>query len=211
MRRFVETEPARLADLIQSAGATLPCSPVGDSLVLAGPSELLSGSRAALLCSAEAPGDAILRSHDAARYLRDVKQTVISGFHSPIEKECLRILLRGRQPIIICPARAIENMRIPRECRPAFDAGRILFLSPFQDKPRRVTRESAKRRNEIVAALADAAFIPHITPNGETERIAELLKKWEIPIAMSLDELKTFPLLAISDASTRAATSEEDV
>jgi len=32
----------------------------------------------------------------AARRMRDEGVTVISGFHSPIEKECLRILLRGK-------------------------------------------------------------------------------------------------------------------
>lgn len=160
------------------------------SLQLAGQRSILSSAKVVIFCSAETPGDTILRSHDAARYLRDSGCVVISGFHSPIEKECLKILLRGKQPIIICPARAIENMSIPRECRPAFDAGRILFLSTFKDKPRRATRESAKRRNELVAALADAAFIPHITPDGETARIAKLLQKWNVPICSTLNELQ---------------------
>ncbi|HSV74150.1 MAG TPA: hypothetical protein VLH79_10360, partial [Chthonomonadales bacterium] len=66
----------------------------------------------------------------AAR-LRDEGATVISGFHFPLERECLRVLLRGRQPIVICPARALEGMRIPAECRPAFHEERILYLSPF--------------------------------------------------------------------------------
>ena len=101
--------------------------------------------------------------------LRDAGVTVISGFHSPIEKDCLRILLRGTQPIIVCPGRAIEGMRIPRECRAAFEAGRLLFLSPFNERPRRVTQGSALRRNEVVTALADEVFIAHITPGGRTE------------------------------------------
>jgi len=69
---------------------------------------------------------------------------VISGFHSPIEQECLRILLRGAQPIVICPARTLDAMRIPTECRAAFAAGRVLFLSPFSHKPKRVTRDYKK-------------------------------------------------------------------
>jgi len=126
--------------------------------------------------------DAILRAHDAARCLRDDGATVISGFHSPLEKECLRILLRGRQPIIVCPARTIDGMRIVGELRPAFEAGRVLFLSPFTDAPRRVTRASARRRNEIVAALADEEFIAHITSGGEAERLAGLFRQWGVPI-----------------------------
>lgn len=152
------------------------------SLSTLGDTRLLAARKTALFCSARPPGDAILRAHDAAQRLRDEGVTVISGFHSPIEQDCLRILLRGKQPIIICPARAIETMRIPTECRAAFDAGRVLFLSPFIKQPVRVTKESANRRNEFVAALADDAYIAHISPGGQTARIAERLALWGMVI-----------------------------
>ena len=145
-----------------------------------GPVALLAARKTALFCSARTPGDAILRAHDTARQLRDEGITVISGFHSPIEKDCLRILLRGNQPIIVCPARAIEAMRIPPEFRAAFEAGRLLFLSPFTGRPRRVTQGSALRRNEVVAALADEGFIAHTTPGGRTEQMAEMLRRWGV-------------------------------
>ncbi len=145
-----------------------------------GPAGLLSAQKTALFCSARTPGDAILRAHDTARQLRDEGITVISGFHSPIEKDCLRILLRGTQPIIVCPARAIDTMRIPPECRAAFEADRLLFLSPFTEQPKRVTQGSALRRNEVVAALADEVFIAHITPGGQTEQMAETLRRWGV-------------------------------
>lgn len=155
-------------------------------LAAVGPAALLAQRRTALFCSARAPGDAILRAHDAARRMRDEGVTVIGGFHSPIEKECLRILLRGKQPIIICLARAIETMRIPPECRAAFDVGRILFLSPFTDQPKRVTKDSALRRNEVVAALADEAYIAHVSPGGRTARIVEMVLGWRAPLVSSL-------------------------
>lgn len=101
-------------------------------------------------------------------------------FHSPIEKECVRILLRGSQPIIICPARAIEAMRIPTELRTAFDAGRVLYLSAFAKQPRRVTKESALRRNETVAALADEAYVVHVTAGGQTALISKMLAQWGV-------------------------------
>ncbi|MFH0787252.1 MAG: hypothetical protein V2B13_06505 [Pseudomonadota bacterium] len=81
---------------------------------------------------------------------------------------------------IICPARAIDTMRIPAECRPAFDAGRILFLSPFAEKPRRLDRQSALYRNEMVAALADEVYLAHVQPGGDTGRLLSLLRKWEV-------------------------------
>ena len=154
-----------------------------EALVVLGDRSLLRSRRTALFCSARTPGDAILRAHDAARRMRDECVTVISGFHSPIEKECLRILLRGRQPVIICPARAIEAMRVPSELRPAFEAGRVLFLTPFVAHPTRITREAAMRRNEVVAALADDAYVAHISPGGDTARVVGLLLSWRVPIA----------------------------
>ena len=108
--------------------------------------------------------------------------TVIGGFHSPLERECLRILLRGKQPIIICPGRAIDKLRITGELRGAFDAGRVLFLSPFHKAPRRVTRESAWYRNQVVAALADEAFVAHVTPGGQTEHLVEMMHSWGVPV-----------------------------
>lgn len=162
-------------------------SRLGDSapeeLIALGNPDLLRTRRTALFCSARTPGEAILRAHDAARRMRDDGVTVISGFHSPIEHECLRILLRGKQPIIICPARAIDEMRIPTECRIAFDAGRVLYVSLFASQPRQITADSALRRNEMVAALADDAYIAHVSPGGQTTRIADMLLKWKGPLS----------------------------
>ena len=59
----------------------------------------------ALFCSVKCPGDLILKTYDLARDLRQAGVAVISGFHSPMERECLDILLRGTQPVIVCRAR----------------------------------------------------------------------------------------------------------
>ena len=144
--------------------------------------KLLPFSKTALFCSSRCPGSAILRAYDQAARWRDEGHCVISGFHSPVEKECLRILLRGKQPIIVCHARAIETMRIPTECSVAFDAGRLLFLSPFTKKPKRVTQDSALCRNKLVAALADDAYIAHVSPGGQIAQIAAVLKQWRVPV-----------------------------
>src|SRR6266487_2537343 len=77
-----------------------------------------------------------------------------SGFHSPIEKECLALLLRGAQPIVICLARNIERMRVPAVWRQPIADGRLLVLSPFAAPVNRATTKLTKVRNEFVAALA---------------------------------------------------------
>jgi hypothetical protein len=58
---------------------------------------------------------------------------VLSGFHSPIERDCLDTVLRGSNPIIICPARRLCHSRLPREWQKAIEAGRMLLLSPFNE------------------------------------------------------------------------------
>ena len=133
--------------------------------------DLLALPKTALFCSARCPGRAILPAYDQAVHWRDAGRCVISGFHSPVEKECLQIMLRGSQPIIICPARALPQ-RVPPDWKKPLDAGRLLILSAFTATARRVTAELAARRNELVAALADEVWFAHIAPGGEIQRLA---------------------------------------
>jgi predicted Rossmann fold nucleotide-binding protein DprA/Smf involved in DNA uptake len=143
--------------------------------------EILGEHKVGLFCSTRCPGDAILAAYDMARKLRDEGVTVVSGFHSPVEKESLGILLRGKQPIIMVLARSLVKIRLPSEWRLALESGRLLLLSPFEKSPRRPDTRSARRRNELVAALSDEVLIMHATPGGATARISELIDRWRIP------------------------------
>ena len=141
---------------------------LGDTSILANP---LLG----FFCSIKCPGNVILRVYDLVREIRDAGLTVIGGFHSPMEKECLELLLRGRQPIVICPARSIEGMRLPREWRKPLADKRLLLLSPFEAKQRRATIELAERRNHLVAALADMIFVAHARAGSTIEQLCSEL------------------------------------
>ena len=136
---------------------------------------LLDEPLTALFCSNRCPGDLILKTYDLARAMRDAGVPVIGGFQAPMERECLRLLLRGKQPVVVCPARSIDNMRIPREWRPALDDGRLLVLSPFPATARRPTMELAAQRNELVADLAQRVFVTHAAPGSKTEAFARKL------------------------------------
>lgn len=136
---------------------------------------ILRQPKTAFFCSAKCPGEVILRAHDAATRWRDEGRVVVSGFHSPVERECLRILLRGTQPIIICPARTMAGFRIPPEWHGALDARRLLVLSPFPPSARRTSVRLAAERNEFVASLADETVFAHTAPGGHTERLRAVL------------------------------------
>ncbi len=143
-----------------------------------GDPSIMDRPKVALLCSAHCPGKLILDTYDLAQRFRAKGITVISGFHSPMEQECLRILLRSPHPVIWCLARGLLQ-RIPAkpvDCRPAVAKGRLLIVSPFKDNVRRVTAENAVIRNRLVADLAAAVLVPHAAPGSKIEALAlELL------------------------------------
>jgi len=134
---------------------------------------LLALPKTAFFCSARCPGQAILAAYDQAACWRDAGRCIISGFHSTVEKECLRILLRGSQPVIICPARSLEKMRLAADWQKYLADGRLLILSCFSGNEDRVTSTLATRRNEFVAALADEVWFAHVAPGGEMQRLAQ--------------------------------------
>lgn len=170
------TYPARLRERL---GAEAP-----KQLSALGNLDLLSLPKTALFCSARCPGKVVLPAYDQAARWRDAGRCVISGFHSPVEKECLQILLRGEQPIIICPARALP-WRLSPEWEKPLAAGRMVILSAFTATANRITAALAARRNEFVAALADEVFIVHATVGGHLETLTRRLCAWGVPFCPS--------------------------
>jgi predicted Rossmann fold nucleotide-binding protein DprA/Smf involved in DNA uptake len=136
-------------------------------------------SKLALFCSVKCPGNLILQLYDLARELRSQGVTVIGGFHSPMEKECLAILLRGKGSLIICPARSLETMRLPPAWRAPLADKRLLLLSPFAEHNTRSTTKLALARNEFVAALADEIFVAYAEVGSKTEAFTERVINWD--------------------------------
>lgn len=137
--------------------------------------DILKQKKTAFFCSSKCPGDLIFKARDLSRKWLDDGVPVISGFHSPVEKECLTILLRGRQPVIICPARSIETMRIRAEFKTPLAEGRLLFLSPLPAREKRMTARTAAIRNRFAAAMADEVFIAHAAGSGKIEALSREL------------------------------------
>ena len=133
--------------------------------------DILSHNSTPFFCSIKCPGDLIVKTYDLAQILRDAGMTVISGFHSLMGRECLTILLRGSQPVIICPARSINNMRINRECKKSLKDGRLLFLSPFDKNQRRISAKRSHCRNLFVVAMSFVIFVAHAEPSSKTEEL----------------------------------------
>jgi hypothetical protein len=127
---------------------------------------LLDHPATAFLCSTQCPGDKILEAYDWARRQCDEGGTVISGFHTPVEKDVLAILASRGARIIWAPARDLPKtlditFKIP------MDEGRLLILSPFPyGKPSRPTKESCSARNRFVLTQTNTHYIPNVAPGS---------------------------------------------
>jgi len=132
----------------------------------------------ALFCSNRCPAEIILKTHELAHQFRDSQTPTIGGYHSPIENEWLRVLLRGPQPIILCPARSIQKIQLSPQSKKRLAENQLLILSPFKERHKRSTTELATRRNLFAAALADKIFIAHAAENSQTLQFAHTLLEW---------------------------------
>ena len=155
---------------------------LGNIALLANRDTALNGDLWALFCSSKCPGQIILKAHELAQQFRKAGTPTIGGYHSPVEKECLRVLLRGSQPIILCPARSVENMRLKPAWKGALAEGRLLLLSIFDSKHRRSTTGLANQRNAFVAALADKICIAHASEGSKTLQFAQQISEWGKPL-----------------------------
>lgn len=135
--------------------------------------EVLDKPLVGFFCSVRCPGDVILKTYDLARELRETDVTIVGGFQSPMEKECLDLLLRGSVSVVICPARGLDRMRIPKNWKQPLAEGRLLILSFFDDSIRRPTAAIAAKRNAYVAGLADRLLIAHAGKGSKTKQLCK--------------------------------------
>ncbi|HAF14166.1 MAG TPA: hypothetical protein DCK99_10815 [Blastocatellia bacterium] len=136
-----------------------------------GHASLLDAPLNALFCSRTCPGEKILEAVDLAQRWRTEEHAVISGFHTPVEKECLRIFLRGPQRIVICPARGLDPFQLPPDWQQKFTRDELLIISPFDSSIRRPTKETAEIRTRLVLSLAQSKTIIHASPGGFLSRL----------------------------------------
>jgi predicted Rossmann fold nucleotide-binding protein DprA/Smf involved in DNA uptake len=145
--------------------------------------EILSDEKIGFFCSSKASGAAILKVFERANLWRKERTTIIGGFHSPLEREVLEILLKGKGRIIISPARSLETMRLPQDWLTSFTENRLLIISPFAQTPR-VSRTTAAKRNRFVAQIADRIVFGYISDDSKIEKfrqeLAQTKKAFEI-------------------------------
>ena len=107
---------------------------------------------------------------------------------SPMERQCLEVLLARKIPLIICPARSLERMRVPAGWLGPIAEQRLMVISPFRGSTHRITRQLSGRRNRFVSMIAERVLIPYAHPGGQAEEFARFLVRWRKPLLTFDDE-----------------------
>jgi regulator of extracellular matrix RemA (YlzA/DUF370 family) len=135
-----------------------------------GNDEILRLEKTAFFCSRHVPASIVLKSFDWAREMCRKQQCVISGNHSQIEKDVFHFLLKGKQPLILALARGLKQ-RIKPELEVALSNNRFVIVTPFAKTIKRITEETANKRNSMMAEMADELFVSYAQPEGIIERL----------------------------------------
>jgi predicted Rossmann fold nucleotide-binding protein DprA/Smf involved in DNA uptake len=135
---------------------------------IVGNTELLKLPKTAFLCSRKAPASAVLKCYDWAATMRESGACVVSGFHSPMEKDVLHFLLKGDQPIILVLGRALYK-EIPDAWAKPFLENRLLIVS-VSDSPRQ-SEQTTETRNKYIVDIASNIVFGYLNPEGSLNKL----------------------------------------
>lgn len=147
-------------------GAQLPV------LTVSGNPELLRGSLVGFLSSTEIPPDLILPAFDLTRRLKMADVPIAGGFQSEVERFCLSVLLAGRGPLVLCPARSLDGMTPTPRVGPRLTGRTLVYASTERAGVRRPTSQVALRRNDLVVGLGARLIVLSAPPGSRALKSA---------------------------------------
>ncbi len=124
--------------------------------------------KVAFLSSRRISAADVLKCYEWAEKIRDTDRCVISGFQSPLEKDVLKFLLRGKVPIILVLARSLWKT-VPEELRASVDLGRLLIVSPVSAA--RASAATAAVRNRWILANCTSLVLGSLDPDGNLAKL----------------------------------------
>ncbi|NUN93511.1 MAG: DNA-processing protein DprA [Verrucomicrobiae bacterium] len=156
--------PSRLAARLSADTAA--------SILGVGNPALLGEPLLGLIASRECPGHVLLETLDRVPEWVKAGRVILSGFHSPLEQQVLRSVLRRRGCVVKVLARGMTDYRPTAEERESLADGRILVITACPPEVRRTTRDTALARNRLVLALASEIITPYV---ADGSALADLL------------------------------------
>ena len=137
-----------------------------------GDASILDRSKVGFLSSRKVPPAAVMKCYDWATEMRDKGVCVMGGFQSPLERDVLTFLLKGKQPVIWVLAHKLwTEKNIPTAYREPIAAGRLLVVSPVAQTATRVDTLTAIIRNRYIFEHSEQVVFAAIDPNGALSRL----------------------------------------
>ncbi len=136
--------------------------------------DLLSSPLTAFFASRVCPAPAIRAGLAWALVQAEAGVAVIGGFHSPLARSVLNLLLEARSPVIAVLAREIASARLPIDWRIAIHQGHMAVVSQAVGR-RRLDHDRSISRNELVVRLAYRIVVAHVSESGS---LAVQMREW---------------------------------
>lgn len=92
------------------------------------------------------------------------RKVVLSSFHSSLEQQVLRSMLRRDDRTIKSLAQVLDHYCVLPQEQAALASGHLLVLSASPPSLCRTTRAHSLARNRLVLVMSSQHFIPHLSP-----------------------------------------------
>ena len=147
-----------------------------------GNAELLQGKLVGILSSRTLAAGILLKAKYVLQEFLALGPNVrfAGGWQSPMERECLELLLTRRANVVYCLPYHIQGFKPSGPLADALEAERLLVLS--RDSQKRPSRASNERRNRLVWALSDALLVLHAPGRSGTSRMASEAVSAGVPV-----------------------------
>lgn len=145
-----------------------------DSLTVVGNVGLLEAPLLGLIASRECPGHVLLKTLEQVPVWVKAGRIIVSGFHSPLEQQVLRSLLRRNGRAVKVLARGLGDgyYRPTADEREPLETGQMLILTACSPCDKRITRITALERNRLVLALAAECMVPFMADDSPLRTLA---------------------------------------
>jgi len=143
---------------------------------------LLNGALVGIVAAREIEPELTLRTSVFLEQLNVLKVGFVGGWHSPLEEDCLGILLRQEQRIVICLAKSLNRYQPSQDIEALLNQERALVLSHCTPNAKRISRNASIKRNQLVAGLANALPVLAAPEGSGTFKLAQSVIEQNKPV-----------------------------
>jgi len=177
----------------------------------AGDTAILDRRLLGIISARRIDSDLALRSSQLLKQLAFLEDIAfISGWHSPMEDEALRILSANSVRIVFCLSKALNRFRPSLQVKNEINDGRVLLLTHCSLKAKRISRDASLRRTHLVVGLAATVLVLSAPEGSASLELARSALRQGKPV-YTLEHRLNKQLLASGALSATLETIDESL